>query len=275
MLEMLLRQAEQVTVALRCDTLERSGASVFAPTRRTALALTELARDNAQTMEFQCLPRSEGVPEELAALERELFSESAAARPGPVRCIALGRGEDPIGRRSWRRRRFCAWSGRRGVPLPGHHCGRPDHGGVGRPAGAGVWTLPIPVFSAGWTTSCKNPCWPCSPPPWRRCPEATSTTMYSAISRPDSPACPQRDRDELENYVLRAGISGASAGPGRRAGTGTREAMARAGPEADRALVTHLDQVRRQVVAPLEGLPRWRPPPAGEWAQAVYGFGGD
>lgn len=270
-LEVLLRQAEQVTVALRCDTLERSGASVFAPTRRTALALTELARDNAQTMEFQCLPRSEGVPEELAALERELFSESAAARPGPVRCIALGRGEDP-----YREAELAAEEILRLVREEGYRfrditvaARTMEEWGDRLERVFGRYR--IPVFLSRMDDILQKPVL------------ALLTAALEAVSggyeyddvfrylKTGLTGLPQRDRDELENYVLRWDIRGVR-WTGEKSWNWHPGGYGQSWTEADRALVAHLDQVRRQVVAPLEGLRRAGASTGREWAQAVYGF---
>lgn len=270
-LEMLLRQAEQVTVALRCDTLERSGASVFAPTRRTALALTELARDNAQTMEFQCLPRSEGVPEGLAALERELFSESAAARPGPVRCIALGRGEDP-----YREAELAAEEILRLVREEGYRfrditvaARTMEEWGDRLERVFGRYR--IPVFLSRMDDILQKPVL------------ALLTAALEAVSggyeyddvfrylKTGLTGLSQRDRDELENYVLRWDIRGAR-WTGEKSWNWHPGGYGQSWTEADRALVAHLDQVRRQVVAPLEGLRRAEASTGREWAQAVYGF---
>ena len=72
----LLKQANSVTVALTCDSLddERDSAGIFAPARHTARSLLRLARENgipART-EVQEERAKEG-PEELAFLEAHLF----------------------------------------------------------------------------------------------------------------------------------------------------------------------------------------------------------
>lgn len=270
-LEQVLRQAEQVTVGLRCDTLIPTGAGIFAPTRRTALALAALARDNGAGMEFEALPAAEGRPEALAALERELFAEPGTPWPGPAEPIVLFRGETPDREAEWAAEEILRLVREEGCRFRDITVAARTLEEWGGRLERAFGRYGIPVFLSRMDDILQKPVL------------ALLTAALDTVSggyeyddvfrylKTGLTGLADGDRDALENYVLRWDIRGGrwiqekpwSWHPGGYGQSWT---------EADQALVARLDMLRRRIAAPLEGLRRCGAATGRDWAQAVYAF---
>ncbi len=89
-LSAMMRDGHNVTVALTCDTLDREGASIFAPARRTALELISLAREQHVGVSYDTrLGRADQAPAELAYLERHLFDAEVPPYDGSCQAVQL------------------------------------------------------------------------------------------------------------------------------------------------------------------------------------------
>ena len=95
-LEQLLTQAQSVTVALTCNALEGSDEDVFAPARRTAWKLIDLARRCGVEAEAQVrTERSAPGAETLKQVERRLFEPVIVPLKGAPREVELYRAGSP------------------------------------------------------------------------------------------------------------------------------------------------------------------------------------
>ena len=95
-LEQLLSQAESVTVALTCDRLEGSDEDVFAPARRTAWKLIDLARRCGVEVEAQVrTQRPCPVTAGLEQVEKQLFEPVIRPVAGAPQGVELYRAMTP------------------------------------------------------------------------------------------------------------------------------------------------------------------------------------
>ena len=94
-LERLLKQANSVTVALTCDRLEGGEEDIFAPARRTAQRLAELARRLGVPCEAEVRLTAPDRSPGLRAVEGELFEPEISPRSGAPEDIELYRATAP------------------------------------------------------------------------------------------------------------------------------------------------------------------------------------
>lgn len=116
-LERLLRQANCVTVALTCDRLEGDEEDIFAPARRTAGRLIELARRIKVGCEVETrLTMPEGTARGIAQVEESLFEPVPGMISGRPEGIELYRALTPyseVERAASELRRLCREEGYR------------------------------------------------------------------------------------------------------------------------------------------------------------------
>ena len=102
LLELLLRRAHSVTVALTVDTLEPGGSEVRRFYRKTALNLLSLAQKEHMSADWQVLTdRKDGAPFELAALEDGLFRRSESVSEAPPEALRVCRASGPYAEVEW------------------------------------------------------------------------------------------------------------------------------------------------------------------------------
>ena len=100
-LEPMLRQARSVTVSLTCDTLEEGGDPVFLPSRRTALELFALCREHRIDVKYEIFTdRRDGAGEWLTHMEQHLFSDGAAC-PAAGEGVCLYQADSPYAEVEW------------------------------------------------------------------------------------------------------------------------------------------------------------------------------
>lgn len=270
-LAVLLRQSAGVTVGLRCDTLAPSGEAVFAPARRTALGLTALARDNGAGMDYACLADPIDRPDDLAFLERSLFSGQNAVLSGPAERIYLCKEENPYreaGRVAEEILRLVREEGLRFRDITVAARSLEEWGDrletVFRRYG-------IPLFLSRMDDILQKPVL------------TLITAALEAVSggyeyddvfrylKTGLTGVEPEDRDALENYVLQWDIRGGR-WTAEKAWSWHPGGYGQSWSDADRETVARLDALRRDIVAPLEHLRRSEGTTGRERAQAVYRF---
>lgn len=273
-LRALLRQAESVTVALTSDRLDRdTGASnIFAPARRTAAYLRRMAGEEHVPAEAEYLPqRGEGRSAALARLEANLFADVPAAAASPAPEIGLFSALRPRSEVEYAasevlrlvREEGCRF---RDIALVAR--------GFERYAPLVEEIFPrygIPVFLDAMTDILQKPVF------------AVVTGALDVVARGYSyddvfrylktglAGVSRGECDELENYVLKWGIKG-----NRWTAKADWDMHPRGygfpmtGP--DREWIARVNEARRKVVGPLEGLRKNRDRTGRGQAMALYRF---
>ncbi len=271
-LRLLLRRSHSVTVALTVDTLDQNGSPERRFYRRTALSLLNLAKEEHIEADWRILEgRKDGAPEELAALEEGLFRSGARVIESAPEALRVVSAETPYAEVEW-----CAGELVRLAREEGLHWREmavavrslEDYGGLIESV---FPRYGIRVFLSQRTDILQKPI-------LTLLTAALDTVQgnyeYEDVFRylKTGLAGVSLDRvDLLENYVLRWRIRG------RR---WTQEAAWSAHPEGygqkwtreQRAMVKELDQLRRQIAAPLERLRQTPEGPGAALVQALYAF---
>lgn len=271
-LERLLRQAHSVTVALTCDTLEQDGLDVYAPYRRTALGLLELARSCGVQADYRILTgRKDGAPQALAVLENGLFQENTVPVEGRQDAVRLFRAKDPYAevelaaglvrtlvREQGYRYREIALSAR-------------VMEGYAELIETVFRRYEIPVFMGRTDDILEKP---------------VLTLLTSALEAISSgyeyddmfrylktglAGIEMDDVDQLENYVLRWDIRG-SRWSQEADWNWHPEGYALEWKDSHRELVQKLDGLRRSIIAPLETLKSHPDAPGSILAEGLYRF---
>ena len=269
-LSRMLAQAASVTVALTCDTLEE-GERLFLPSRRTALALIQLAREARCGMEYEVLQgRADGAAPWLRHLEAHLYADAAPCGE-PEGSICLYRAEDPYAEAEWTA----------GEILRLVH----DRGWHFRDIAVTCRTLSdyeaaldtvfrryqIPLFLGRMDPVLEKP---------------VLTLLTSALDAVNGgyeyedlfrylktglTGVPREALDELENYVLCWRIRGKK---WTRPEPWSWHPLGYALPwrDEERELVERLDALRREIIAPLQRLGEHRHGTGAELAQALCSF---
>ena len=270
-LAVMLRQSELVTVGLRCDTPELSGAAIFAPARHTSLTLTSLARDNGTRMEYACLPLPEALQPELAFLEQNLFSGADAAFSEPPRHISVRRQADPYREAEQVAEEILRLVREEGFRFRDITVAVRELTDWADRLASVFARYQIPIFLSQMDDILQKPVLTLL--------TAALDTISGGYEYDDIfrylktglTGISNAQRDELENYVLRWDIRGSrwtmekpwSWHPGGYGQKWTEE---------DRATVARLDDLRRSIVAALEQLRTCKASTGQAWAQAVYDF---
>ena len=270
-LGVMLRQSELVIAGLRCDTLDMSGASVFAPVRHTALALTSLARESGTRMEYECLPLPEMLEPEFSFLERHLFSGVSAVFERPAEHISLQCCADPYQEASEAAEEILRLVREKGVRFRDITVAVRDLSGWGDRLESVFARYQIPIFLSRMDDILQKPVLTLLTAAL----DATAGGYeYEDIFRylkTGLTGITAEERDELENYVLRWDVRGSRWTTEKPWGWHPG-GYGQSWHDEDRELVTRLDQLRRRVIAPLEALRQRKLSSGQAWAQAVYDF---
>ena len=270
-LEVLLRQTDSVTVGLRCDTLQMTGEEIFAPTRRTALALVALARDNGIGMEYECLPRPETLPQALAALEQGLFSGETLPPQPEQRHVSYCKAIDPYTEMEHAAEKILHLVRDKGYRFRDITVTVRNLEEWGDRMESVFGRFRIPIFLSRMDDILQKPVLALL--------TAALETVAGGFEYEDifrylktglTGIAPE-DRDELENYVLRWDIRGTRWTSDKNWSWHPR-GYGQEWTDSDRQLLASLNALRQEIVAPLDHLRRQKAATGREWAQAVYGF---
>ena len=268
---LLLRQGESLTVALTCGRLDEDE-EIFEPARRTASWLLRIARQERIPFETEYLP---GFPdsrtEPLAHLEKTLFAPEGAK---PVPCqggVELFRASGPRGEVEWAASRILHLVREEGLRFREIGVAARDYAAYRDLVESVFARYGVPVFSSAMSDILEKPILTLV--------TAALDTVAGGYSYDDMfrylktnlTDLPEDDRDILENYVLKWDIRG-SRWTQKKDWAWHPSGYGAKWTEADKALLTRLDQLRRQVAAPLETL-RTNPNQTGRGqAEALYRF---
>ena len=273
-LERLMDQSNQLTVALTCDHLEEGegGAGIFSPARRTAARLLALAKKRGIPCQVEVLQRPQGqCRPPLEFLEEQLF---ALQREQPVTCggaVELFAAHSPRSEVEWTAARILRLVREEGLRFR-------EIGVVARNFGAYSDLVEsvfprygVPVFCSAMHDILDKPV-------LALIVAALDTVVggyvYDDVFRylkTGLTDLEDGDRDLLENYVLKWDIRGSrwtQAKPWTMHPRGYGFQM----EEDDQALLEKLDALRRQVAAPLEELRKNGEKTGIGQAKALYSF---
>lgn len=273
-LERLLVQANDVTVTLTCDHLEEDegGTGIFSPARKTAARLMALARKKAVPCQVEHLVPPEGVrTAALRHLEENLFARNGD-RAVPVEgSVELFCAHSPRSEVEWTAARIRKLVREEGLRFR-------DIGVVARNFGAysdlveSVFArYEVPVFCSAMHDILEKPVL------------ALVTAALDSITggytyddmfrylKTGLTDLEDRERDLLENYVLKWDIRG-SKWTQEKPWNMHPDGYGRVLEDGDRQLLEQLDRLRRQVVEPLEFLRKNRRNTAREQAESLYKF---
>ena len=274
LLERLLEQAHDVTVTLTCDRLEEDegGTGIFSPARKTAARLIALSRKKGIPCEVEHLVTPKGVrAKPLEHLEEHLFGQGKKETVLADGCVELFSARGPRSEVEWTAARILQLVREEGLRFR-------DIGVVARNFGSysdlveSVFArYEVPVFCSAMHDILEKPVL------------ALVTAALDSVAggyayddmfrylKTGLTDLEDADRDILENYVLKWDIRG---------GKWTQEKPWNMHPggygqvleETDRQLLERLDQLRRQVVQPLEELRKNPEKTACGQAEALYTF---
>ena len=270
-LEVLLRQAASVTVGLRCDTLQMSGEKIFAPTRHTALTLVALARDSSVSMEYECLPQPQQLPDALKLLEQELFSGRQATVQAEQSSVSTYKANNPYTEIEQAAEEILHLISDKGYRFRDITVAVRNLEEWGDRMERVFGRYQIPIFLSRMDDILQKPVL------------ALLTGALDAVAggyeyedifrylKTGLTGIAPGDRDVLENYVLRWDLRG-SRWTTDKNWSWHPQGYGQEWTDADRQELTRIDALRRKIVAPLERLRRQKADTGRAWAQAVYGF---
>ena len=268
----LLAQARSVTVALTCDGLEGGEEDIFAPARRTARKLLDLARRQGTAAEVEirtqrALPAAEG----LALVESRLFAPVQTPVPGAVKGASLYRASTPyaeVERAAAEAARLVREEGYRWRDLAVTARSMEGYG----PLIALIFPrYGVPVFLSRMDDVLQKPVL------------ALVTAALDTVAgdyryedvfrylKTGLTGLSLDEADQLENYVLKWDLRG-SRWTQKAPWNLHPEGYGLAWSDRDRARVEHLDGLRRRVSAPLEGLRLAKERTGAGLALALYAF---
>ncbi len=271
-LERLLKQGHSVTVVLTCDTLETDGLPVYAPYRRTAFGLLEMARKCGAGADYRFLTgRKDGAPQALAALENGLFQEDAGPVEGPQDAVGLLRAKDPYAEVEMVAGRIRALVREQGYRYRDIAVSARVMEGYGELIEAVFRRYEIPVFLGRMDDILEKP---------------VLTLLTSALEAVNGgyeyddmfrylktglAGVEMDDVDRLENYVLRWDIRGSRWSQGAD-WDWHPEGYGLEWKDSHRETVRQLDALRRRIIAPLEELKSHPDAPGRVLAEGLYRF---
>ena len=269
-LDQLLAQCENMTVALTCDHLEEDegGAGVFSTARRTAARLIALAKKRGLTCEAEVLTaRPAG---ELAFVERHLFGRGGDTCPAGG-AVELFAARTPRSEVEWAAARILRLVREEGLRFRDIAVAAREFGSYSALIESVFPRCGVSVFCSAMHDILDKPVL------------ALVTAALEAASggyryedmfrylKTGLTDLSQEDRDILENYVLKWDIRG-SRWTQEKPWTMHPRGYGLRFEEGDTALLSRLDALRRQVAAPLEEL-RKNPEKTGVGqAKALYTF---
>ncbi|MBE6957185.1 MAG: ATP-dependent nuclease subunit B [Ruminococcaceae bacterium] len=272
LIRLLLRQGENVTVALTCDKLEETdgGAGIFSPARHTARQLIAMAKEQGQDYAVevcgQAAPARAGA---MVQLEQQLFERAGGTAGSCGGQVQLFCGGDPRTEVEWTAaqiRKLVRDGGlrMRDIAVVARSYERYD--GLIESV---FRRYDIPVFRSAMRDILHRPVM------------ALVTAALDVVAggytyddvfrylKTDLTDLTRQERDELENYALKWDIHGSrwtQEKPWSMNPSGYGGQM----DEAARRQVERLDALRRRVVAPLEKLRTNRLKTGRGQAQALY-----
>lgn len=269
----LWRQAREVTVVLTCapeEEGERNG--VFAPARRTIAQLRRVAKEDCVAVELEGFrTESKCKVEELSYIEKYLFSEHIQPWKGPVEGVCMFTALTPRSEVEWTASeilRLVREKGIRfreiGVVVRGFDTYSPLIEEVFGRYG-------VPVFLDSMTDILQKPVFAVVIGALDVVAGDYDTGDVFRYLKTGLTGISRGDCDILENYSLRWNLKGSrwtAAAPWNMHPRGYGFPMT----EEDQALLDHLDQVRRQIVEPLEELRHNKDETGEGQAIALYRF---
>ena len=271
-LQVLLEQADSVTVALTCDTLEGEGGEVFDPARRTARQLLRLAREagissEIRTLDAPAMPRAPA----LAALEAHLAERGEGVYEGETPELALFAARTPYSEVERTAAEILRLVREEGLRWRDIVVTARSLEGCRELIETVFPRYGIPVFLAGQSDVLQKPVFSLVT---AALDAAAGGYQYEDVFRylkTGLAGISLEERDLLENYVLKWDIRG---------GRWTQkepwnmhpQGYGLAWSDADRALVARLDDLRRAIADPLERLRTNRDRTGRGQAIALYRF---
>ncbi len=252
----LLRQAESVTVTLTCDTLKETegGTGIFSPARRTGAILQSLAKELGIPCHVETLSSERrGAVPQLQFLERELFAsgESKATCEGDA--IEIFQADSVRSEVEWTASRILS------LVRSGGYRFR-DIGVVARSYSTYRDLIEsvfprygVPVFSSAMTDILEKPVLALVTAALDASSGGYSYDDMFRYLKTGLTDLSQEDRDLLENYVICWNIRG-SQWTQKKPWSWHPRGYGLPWKDGEREHVAHLDELRRQIVKPLESL---------------------
>ena len=255
-LKQLLAQAEHITITLTCDHLEEDegGEGIFSPARKTAATLMRLAKKEGIYCEVEYLTSDSGQKDPaLKGLERCLFGPKPEEPLEMTGAVELFQGGSQRSEAEWTAARILRLVREEGIRFR-------EIGVVARNYEAYRDLVEsifprygVPVFSSAMSDILDKPVLALVTAALETVAGGYAYEDIFRYLKTGLTDLKEEDRDLLENYVLKWDIRGSrwtqsKAWPWHPRGYGFPW------EETDRALVERLDNMRRQVVAPLEKL---------------------
>jgi ATP-dependent helicase/nuclease subunit B len=271
-LKEILRQAHSLTIALTCDEMDtRQVRTEFEPAHRSIAALIQLAKDCRQQVEIHHLPGPrQGYAPELNFLEGAFYG---AAAPWTEETEAVERytGDTPFDEVEYAAGTILAlarekgWRWRDiGVTARSLSGWEDEIEGVFRRYG-------IPVFLSRMTDILQKPVLSLITAALDAVTEGYEYDDLFRYLKTGLTGITPEQRDQLENYVLRWDIRGKK-WTQESPWDWHPEGYAKEWKEENTALVAELDQLRRQVIAPLDKLKNAKGDSGTQRAAALYAF---
>ena len=272
-IQVLLEQAAQVTVALTCDHLaeDEGGSGVFSPARHTAAQLTRLARQAGVPHHVTVLEEPGGRAAPLAALEEHLFRPEAPPWEGETDGLSLFQARTPYSEVEWTASEILRLVREEGYRFRDIAVTCRSMEGYAELLDTVFPRYGIPLFLSRMDDILQKPVLTLI--------TAALDTVAGGYRYDDLfrylktglTGLEAEDRDLLENYALTWDIQG-SKWTARADWAMHPEGYGRTFREEDHALLERINTARRQVTAPLEVL-RKNPDHTGAGqAMALYRF---
>ena len=273
-LERLLAQGHEMAVTLTCDHLEEDegGTGIFSPARRTAARLLTLAKKRGIPCEVEHLvPPKEVRDAALRHVEEHLFNHKKVL---PAQCggaVELFAAHNPRSEVEWTAARILQLVREEGLHFR-------DIGVVVRNFGAYSDLVEsvfgrygVPVFTSAMHDILEKPVLSLVTAALE---SVSGGYVYDDVVRylkTGLTDLEERDRDELENYVLKWDVRG-SRWTQEKPWTMHPRGYGYPMEPADQVLLERLDRMRRQVILPLEQLRKNREKTGEGQAKALYSF---
>jgi ATP-dependent nuclease, subunit B len=269
----MLRQANSVTIALTCDRMEQEadGLDIFAPARRTAHQLTALAQRLGVPCEL--LIRTEPLAPlnpALACVEQHLFSTAELTFKG-AQAVAFHTAQSVYGELEWAAatiRKMVQEQDLRYRDFAVVARSMEPHGSLAEVVFA---RYEVPLFFARKSPLLEQPVLILVR---AALDTIASNYHYEPLFRylkTGLTGFAQTDIDRLENYALTWKLRGSN-WTARKPWSKHPQGFQSQWAESDTALLTALDALRRQIVAPLEQLRKSAGDTIGAQAKAFYDF---
>lgn len=271
-IRLLLRQGENVTVALTCDKLEETdgGAGIFSPARHTARQLIAMAKEQGQGYELEvCEQASPARSDAMTRLERRLFEPACGAAEPCRGQVQLFCAADPRAEVEWVAAQIRTLAREDGLRMRDMAVVARSYDRYDGLIESVFQRYDIPVFRSAMRDILQRPVLALVTAALDVAAGGYSYDDVFRYLKTDLTDLTRQERDELENYALKWDIHGSR---------WTQETPWNMNPagyggemdEDARLRVERLDALRRRVVAPLERLRLNRLKTGRGQAQALY-----